>query len=58
MNVHIKSDDRRRQEAYVAERFGKSGELSSADRDAAAVIAARTCEIYSTLKKMEERKNG
>ena len=58
-NVHIKSDDRKAHEAYVLESFGHNGgEVSAADREAAEVIAARSRETYSELKRMEDKHNG
>lgn len=56
--VHIKSDDRRAHEAYVLDSFRNGGGATTADRDAAEVIAARSREAYSELKKMEGKKNG
>ena len=56
--VHIKSDDRRKHEAYVLDSFKKSGTTTAADRDAAAVIAARSREAVTQLKKMEGKRNG
>ena len=57
--VHIKSDDRRAQEAYVLDSFRKGGgSTTAADRDAAEVIGARSREAYNQLKKMEGKRNG
>ena len=56
--VHIKNEARRQQEAYVLDSFKKGGGMATAaDKDAAAVIAARTRETYAQLKKMEGKKN-
>lgn len=58
-NVHIKDETRRQHEAYVLESFKKGGgAVTSADRDAAEVIAARTRETYKQLKQMEGKNNG
>lgn len=59
-NIIIKSEERKAHEAYVLESFGRSkgGATTHADREAAEVIAARTKEAYSTLKKMEGKHNG
>lgn len=58
-NVHIKSDDRRRHEAYVLDSFRNGdGAVTAADREAAEVIAARSNEAYKELKQMEGKKNG
>lgn len=59
-NVHIKSEERQAREAYVLESFGrlKDGAVTSADREATEVIAARTCEAYHKLKEMEDKHNG
>ena len=57
--VHIKNDERKLNEAYVLNSFHKgNGTATSADRDAAAVIAARSKEAYSQLKKMEGKRHG
>lgn len=56
-NIHIKSDDRRRHEAYVLDSFRKGGAVTTADREAAAVIAARSNEAYKNLKHMEGKRN-
>ncbi len=58
-NVIIKSDDRRAQEAYVLNSFGKGhggAGVSSRDRDAAECIAARQNEAYKELRKMEGKR--
>ena len=59
-NIHIKSEERRAQEAYVLKSFGRSkgGATTNTDREAAEIIAARTHEAYSKLKKMEGKRNG
>ena len=58
-NVHIKRDDRRQHEAYVLDSFRKSGgAVTTADKDAAETIAARSREAYQNLKKMEGKRNG
>lgn len=59
-NVHIKSEERQAREAYVLESFGRSkgGTVTSADREAAEVIAARTREACHELKEMEDKHNG
>ena len=56
--IIIKSNERRQHEAYVLDSFKKSGAVTAADRDAAAVVTARTREAHNELKKMEVRKNG
>lgn len=57
-NVIIKSEERRRNEAYVLDSFRKGGgAVTSADREAAEVISARSREAYKDLKKMEEKKH-
>lgn len=56
--IHIKSDDRRAHEVYVLDSFRRGGgSTTAADRDAAAVIAARSRETYDQLKKMEGKHN-
>jgi len=58
-NIIIKDDARRQHEAYVLDSFRKGGGAATgADRDAAAVIAARSTEAYQQLKKMEGKGNG
>lgn len=53
-NVIIKSEERRQQEAYVLEQFGKGGGNASREaREAAECINARTQEAYKELCKME-----
>lgn len=53
-NVIIKSEERRKQEAYVLDSFKKGGcNVSKSDREAAECIAARSREAYQNLKKME-----
>lgn len=57
--IIIKNDERRRNEAYVLDSFRKGGgAVTSTDREAAEVIAARSREAYTNLKKMEEKKHG
>jgi len=57
--VHIKNETRRQEEAHVLKSFGKSGgAVTAADREAAAIIAARTQEAVSDLKKMEGKRHG
>jgi hypothetical protein len=59
MNIHIKNEERRQHEAYVLQSFAKqNGAVTGADREAAAVIAARSREAYQNLKKMEDKRNG
>lgn len=58
-SIHIKSDDRRRHEAYVLDSFRKGGgAVTAADREAAAVIAERSNEAHKQLKHMEGKRNG
>lgn len=58
-NVIIKDEARRQHEAYVLDSFHKGGgSTTAADRDAAAVIAARSREAHKQLKQMEGKKNG
>lgn len=57
-NVHIKSEERKANESYVLETFGRKGEISRADREAAEVIAARSREAYNEMKRMEGKYNG
>lgn len=52
-NVHIKTEARRQHEAAVLRSFGVSGKGTPEQREAAAVIAARSKEILK-----EDRKNG
>lgn len=53
-NVIIKTDERRKSEAYVLEKFGhSSGTTDRATREHAECIAAKTREAYEKLKKME-----
>ena len=56
-NVIIKSEERKAHEAFVSQSFGKGGgATTSADREAAETIAARSREAYSELKRMEENR--
>ena len=58
-NVHIKTEARKQHEAYVLDSFRKGGgAVTSADRDAAAGIAAKSREASNQLKKMEVKGNG
>ncbi|MCS5551534.1 MAG: hypothetical protein NZ811_08480 [Gammaproteobacteria bacterium] len=53
-NIIIKSDEQRRQEAYVLERFGKNSTTADkASREHAEIIARKTQEAYAKLKRME-----
>ncbi|SHK14162.1 hypothetical protein [Tepidibacter formicigenes] len=53
-NIIIKSEERRKHEAYVLDSFKKKGcNVSRSDREAAECIAARSREVYKKLKKME-----
>ena len=52
--VHIKNEAQRQHEAYVLKSFTRGGaQATSADRDAAQIIAARSREAVESLKKME-----
>lgn len=57
-NIHIKSEERKAGEAYVLETFGRRGSVTNADREAAEVIAARSREVYSEIKRTEGKHNG
>lgn len=52
-NVHIKTEARRQHEAAVLRSFGVSGKGTPEQREAAAVIAARSKEILK-----EDRRHG
>lgn len=54
VNVIIKSDERRAYEDRVLQSFG-GNRADSGAREAAEVIAARSHEAYSELKRMEEK---
>lgn len=56
MNVIIKSDERRANEAYVLQTFGKGAIEDAQSREAAECIAAKTNEAMNQLKRMEERR--
>lgn len=49
-NVIIKSDERKEQEAYVAQVFGVD-KSKSEEREAAEIIAARTAEAVATQRR-------
>lgn len=53
-NVIIKSDDRMTHEERVMRSFGANPSDREA-REAAEIVAARSREAYSELKRMEER---
>ena len=53
-NVIIKSDERRAYEDRVLQSF-RGNRADSGAREAAEVIAARSHEAYSELKRMEEK---
>ncbi len=57
-NIQIKSEERKAQEKYVLQSFGRTGEITCAEQDAAEVIAARSREAYNELKRMEVKRNG
>ena len=44
-NVIIRSEERKQHEAYVLQSFGVTGKGTPEQREAAEIIAARTCEI-------------
>lgn len=52
--IIIKTDERRAYEARIMRDFG-GNKNSSADRESAEVIAARTKEAVAELKRMEEK---
>lgn len=53
-NVIIKSEERRQQEAYVMQCFGKDSRTAGREtREQAECIAARTQEAYKDLCRME-----
>ena len=54
--VHIKGEARKRDEAAILRSFNKV-RPTKADREAAAIVTARSQEAYAALKKMEG-KNG
>lgn len=56
MNVIIKSDERRANEAYVLQTFGKGASVDAQSREAAECIAAKTNEAMNQLKRMEDRR--
>lgn len=53
-NIIIKSEEQKRHEAYVAEKFGAG--RSAADREAVEVISRRTQEAVQAARRMEGRK--
>ena len=53
--VIIKTEERRQHEEAVMRSFGVQGSGTAAQREAAEVIAARSHEAYSELKRMEEK---
>lgn len=56
-NVIIKDDARRAHEAYVLKSFKSGGaSVTSADREAAECIAARSREAYTELRRMEDKR--
>lgn len=57
-NIHIKSEERKAQENYVLQSFGRSGEITRSERDAAEVIAVRSREAYNELKRTEVKRNN
>lgn len=54
-NVIIKSDERRAYENRVLQSFG-GNRANSADREAAAIIAARSQEAYNEMKRQEDKR--
>lgn len=52
-NIIVKSEERRRNEAYVLQSFHGGATVTAADREAAECIAARSKEALETMKKME-----
>jgi hypothetical protein len=54
-NIIIKSEDRKKREAFVARSFGANMQ-SKEHREHVECIAARTQQAHSELKRMEERK--
>jgi len=54
-NLIIKSDERRAYENRVMRSFG-ANPASREQREAAEVVAARSCEAYRELKRMEGKR--
>lgn len=55
-NINVKSEDRKRQEAYVMKSFGVVGSGTAQQREAAECIAARSREAMSMAQKMGGRR--
>lgn len=55
-NINVKSEDRKRQEAYVMKSFGVVGGGTAQQREAAECIAARSREAMSMAQKMGGRR--
>lgn len=54
LGIVVKSDECRDNEATVLRQFGKNCQnVSNSDREQAEYIAAKTCEAYAELKRME-----